>query len=296
MVTIARDWIELSKSFPLHITDNIGVVPDFNRLHWHDSLEINYVKQGEGAYLINGKMYSLVEGDIILLNSSDLHRAFDKRDLILQVTVFDSALLATDQRYDPEILAPFVEMGIRFDNLLDRNHEKMDELRAILLDIQAEYDAKSISYRAVLRAQIARFLAYINRYFSKSATKASMDYRNKQTLIRSVLEAVHREPTKTWTLHELAYFAHLSPSRFSAIFKQMVGMSPLNYCMEIRLGQAVQLLEVTDLKIIDIAAECGFHNLSNFNRVFSSHVGKTPSQVRGAKSTDNPERAESPMQ
>lgn len=281
MVNIARDWMELSSSFPLHIADHRGVAPDFNRLHWHDSLEINYVKQGEGAYLINGRIYPLQEGDIVLIHSSDLHRAIEQRDLVLQVTVFDSALLAADHRYDSDILAPFREMGIRFENVLDRNHERMDKLRFLLLDMQREYEEQSPSYRSVVRAQLMRFLACVQRCFSKSSMQSSQVFRHRQQLVRRVLEAVHAEPAKAWTLKDMADSIHLSPSRFSAIFKMMVGMAPLNYCMEIRLGQAVHLLEMTDRKIIDIAAECGFRNLSNFNRVFANHVGKTPSQVRG---------------
>jgi AraC-type DNA-binding domain-containing proteins len=281
--TIERDWLKLSKSFPLQINDTNGVVPDFNRLHWHDSYEINLVKQGEGSYLINGRTYAIREGDIILLGSSDLHRAFESQNLVLQVTVFDSAMFAADQRFDPDILAPFTELGIRFDHLLDRQHDRIGELREILLDMQEEYRVQGISYRAAVRAQLARFLAYVNRYFSRSALQSSGDLRSKQALARIVLEAIHEDPVRAWTLQELANLVHLSPSRFSAIFKQAVGTSPSNYCMEIRLGQAIRLLESTDRKIIDIAAECGFYNLSNFNRVFGAHVGQTPSQVRAAR-------------
>lgn len=280
MSTIKRDWLELGKAFPLHMNDNKGVVPDFNRLHWHDSLEINYVKQGEGSYLINGRTYPLQEGDIVLLSPTDLHRAFETRDLVLQVTVFDSPLFAADQRFDADLLAPFTEMGIRFDNVLDRTNEKIGVLRGILLDMQEEYTEQAHSYRTVMRAQLGRFLAYINRHFAKTSPKSASDARGKLLLVRGVLEAIHEEPARAWTLQELADLAHLSPSRFSAIFKSSVGMPPLQYCIEIRLGQAIYLLESTDRKIIDIAAECGYHNLSNFNRVFSAHVGKTPSQVR----------------
>lgn len=280
MGSIERDWLDLSKSFPLHISDNEGVVPDFNRLHWHDSLEINYVKRGEGRYLINGRTYEMREGDIILLSPSDLHRAFETRDLLLQVTVFDSALFAADQRYEPDILAPFAEMNIRFDNLLDRGNPVIGDLRGLLLDMQEEYRSRADSYRTVMRAQLARFLAYVNRYFSKAPVRSANQLRGKQALARTVLEAIHEEPVRAWTLQQLADIVHLSPSRFSAIFKQAVGTSPLNYCMQIRIGQAIHLLEATERKIIDIAAECGFHNLSNFNRVFLAHVGRTPSQVR----------------
>jgi len=279
-VKIDQDQIALSKSFPFDMDDTVGVHAYFNRLHWHNILEINYVKSGEGTYLINGITYPLQAGDIVLINSNDLHRAFETKDLILQVITFDPILLVSEQRYDNDIMAPFVEMGSRFDNLLDRNHPKVGELREILADMQKEFNMQAASYKSMIRSQLARFLAYINRHFSKTDVKIGIDYRKKQAMIQSVLTAIEEELERSWTLQEMADLIHLSPSRFSAIFREMVGMSPTHYLLALRLDKAILLLETTDRKIIDVAEECGFHNLSNFNRLFLKHAGRTPRQVR----------------
>ena len=83
-----------------------------------------------------------------------------------------------------------------------------------------------------------------------------------------------------WTLEELAALVYLSPSRFSEIFKQAVGMPPLLYLIHIRLENAVAMLEDNQLKIMDIALECGFRTLSNFNRLFKKHIGISPKESR----------------
>ena len=73
---------------------------------------------------------------------------------------------------------------------------------------------------------------------------------------------------------------YLSPSRFSEIFKRAVGMPPLLYLIHIRLEQAVAMLEGGGMKVTDIALECGFRSLTNFNRLFKKHVGMTPKASR----------------
>ncbi|MNN96667.1 HTH-type transcriptional activator RhaS [compost metagenome] len=60
-------------------------------------------------------------------------------------------------------------------------------------------------------------------------------------------------------------------------------MSPLLYLIQLRLENAYTLLQTTDRKILDIAMECGFRTLSNFNRLFKRHIGTEPRNVRTQK-------------
>ncbi|WP_214625847.1 AraC family transcriptional regulator [Paenibacillus agaridevorans] len=276
---IIRDRIEMPQDFPLLVSQTEGVSPLFQRLHWHDALEINYIVSGVGYILINGSRYELMQGDIVLIHSGDLHRAFDTGGLVIGVIMFDPAYLALEQRYDTELLLPFRGTGRTFDHVLDRGNPELPRLRALLEEMKDEYGRKEPHFEAVVRSQLVRFLAYANRYFvNKSREKAALA-RGTET-IRRVLRAMEGDIAQGWTLGELAKLAHLSPSRFSALFVSIVGTSPMDYLIQLRLSRAVDLIETTELKMIDIAAECGFRNLSNFNRLFKSHIGKLPSELR----------------
>lgn len=277
--SVIRDHIQLPQSFPITITQTVGVSPAFQRLHWHNTLEINYIHRGRGYYLINGNRYEFKEGDILFINSNDLHRAFETEELIIGIIMFDPAYLALEQRYDAELLNPFREVGRRFDNLLDRDRKEIARLRAIITDMDEEYRSKEPHYEVIVRAQLLRLLGLVNRYFDKGAAEKQLQTRGMEA-IRGVLHEVEMRMDHPWTLKELADRAHLSPSRFSALFTKLVGTSPLNYLIQLRLSHAVELLEATDDKVIDIAASCGFRNLSNFNRLFKQHIGKLPSDVR----------------
>lgn len=276
---VSRDLIELPTAFPIVISQSEGVSPLFQRLHWHTALEINYISRGSGYYLINGTRYDFREGDILLINSNDLHRAFENEELVMSVIMFDPAYFALEQRYDPELLIPFREIGMRFDNLLDRSHPMLARLGAAIEEMRSEFTRLEPHYEAVVRSQLVQFMAFVNRYFAKEQERGASRLRGMET-IRQVLNAMEADVAHPWTLKELAAYAHLSPSRFSALFVQTVGTSPLDYLIQLRLSAAVRLLESTDKKMIEIAEVTGFRNLSNFNRLFKQHIGKQPSELR----------------
>lgn len=79
---------------------------------------------------------------------------------------------------------------------------------------------------------------------------------------------------------EVARQAHLSEGAFSRFFKLRTGKSLPRYINELRVGRACRLLAEQEIKITDIALECGFANLANFNRRFLEITGLRPSDYR----------------
>ncbi|MNB84145.1 HTH-type transcriptional activator RhaR [compost metagenome] len=282
-----REKVVFSRQYPVILGDTIGVTSTYQRLHAHDALEINMIKSGTGYYMINGERYDFREGDILLINSNDLHCAYETGNLIMQVITFDASWFLGIVRCDPDILAPFKEMGLHFSNLLDRGNEHIGILRALLLDMQVEHEAEHQSYTSIVYAQLLQFFVYINRYFRMDDLQPS-----KSTVTTTQLEKVwhvtrvmEEQPAYPWTLEELSSLVYLSPSRFSDIFRRTAGMSPLLYLIQLRLENAYTLLQTTDRKILDIAMECGFRTLSNFNRLFKRHIGMEPRNVRTQTTT-----------
>ena len=81
----------------------------------------------------------------------------------------------------------------------------------------------------------------------------------------------------------VAGMAHISglPERtFKRRFQQATGMSPLQYVHTLRLEQAKQLLETTELSVDAIANECGYEDAGFFIRLFRREVNLTPAQYR----------------
>ncbi|MFF2091140.1 helix-turn-helix domain-containing protein [Paenibacillus sp. NPDC058174] len=279
---IPREKVRLAKHYPLFIGDTIGVESYYQKLHWHDVLEINLIKTGTGYYIINGRQFEFQQGDILLINSNDLHCAYETKDLVMLVISFDPSWLISSLRLDPEILSPFREMGVNFTNLLDRRHPRIHKLRSLLLELQEEHTSGLRSHTTIVYSLLLRFLATINRDFRIEAAAGAASQISERQLdkMRYVIIEMERNFAHNWTLAELAALVYLSPSRFSDIFKRAVGMPPLLYLIHIRLERAIDLLENNQMKITDVALECGFRTLSNFNRLFKKHIGASPKESR----------------
>lgn len=282
--SVVPDAIDFSNAaFPFTASTTRGIFAGAQRLHWHHALELNYIQSGTGFILINGMKLSFQQGDIILINSNDLHRAYETENLVMDVIMFEPSLLAIDLKFDPDLMTPFRSLGN-----VDRHSPVHGELSLLLQRMMKEYEAQGTAYRSLIRSDLIRFLSLANRHLSTPIQEDRPIKGRGMHALKEVLRTMELHLDYSWTLQELSDLTHLSPSRFSALFQQAVGTSPHHYLIQLRLTHAVHLLETTDQKIIEIAETCGFRNLSNFNRLFKQHVGASPSEIREQAFTGNP--------
>ncbi len=82
---------------------------------------------------------------------------------------------------------------------------------------------------------------------------------------------------------EYARLCHLSESRFTHLFHEVMGKSPVRYLAELRLQRAKELLRDTTLSILEIAATVGIKNPYYFSRFFKKHAGLSPTDYRKEK-------------
>ncbi len=85
---------------------------------------------------------------------------------------------------------------------------------------------------------------------------------------------------RAWKLDDLAGQVGLSKSYLSRSFRRYTGRTVIGYLTARRIEQAMLLLQTTDRKVLDIAFQCGFGDLSHFNRTFRRHVGTSPRRYR----------------
>lgn len=98
--------------------------------------------------------------------------------------------------------------------------------------------------------------------------------------IGRALDAFHRAPSEPWTVARLAKHAALSPSRFAAKFREVLGETPMGYATNWRLGIAATRLSQGDASLSAIAADAGYDTLAAFSRAFKRRHGIPPSRMR----------------
>lgn len=116
------------------------------------------------------------------------------------------------------------------------------------------------------------FESLVNR-IKKATTK--MDSR-----IQVVLDYVILHPSEEYSPQRLADMAELSKQRFSALFKEQVGKSPMEYIKDLKLTTAARKLLVSNVSISDIAYSIGYNDPNYFIREFKAAFGYTPRQYR----------------
>jgi len=252
--------------------------------NFHPEVEIHLIRTSSGTAYVGDYIGNFGPGDLTVIGSNLPHDWVshigkdDKilgRDLVVQ---FDPEKLRQASQYLPEIkrlndLLAAAQRGLRFSGATQQ--------RATLLleDIGgSEGLERLIRFLRVLEllADSDEFELLSSPDFSPNVDAATLD-----TMQRAILH-IHGHFTEKIQLPDVASVANMSTSTFSRFFSKNTGRSFTDYISSLRIGRARRLLSESDKPITDICYEVGYTNLSNFNRAFLRHVGKSPSAYRKA--------------
>ena len=98
--------------------------------------------------------------------------------------------------------------------------------------------------------------------------------------LRRVLDRMHADPAADWRLATLANESGFSNNHFIRMFRGATGFTPHRYLLQLRIEKARSMLRDTRMRLIEIAASCGFANEAHLSRSFRALVGVSPSEYR----------------
>lgn len=279
---LIRDNIALDKDFPFQISEVVlnhkNSRPD--TFHWHSYFEITYVQEGQGNYSVNGQEYMMKPGDIIIFNNVEAHGwKLMGEDMKLLVMIFSPEFVAEKLSvFDSEYLKPFVERGSNFKNRIRSEEPVSHEIRKGIREIYAEWQQQKEGYPLMIKANILRILTMLIRTYQDESKSGEMLKEKKSAMKRleQAISYIDHHYSEKITLDEVAAAAYMSSNYFSSYFRKVTGISFSEYVTRIRISHARELLRDTDKSVTEIAMECGFHNISNFYRLYKKQVGKPP--------------------
>jgi AraC family transcriptional regulator len=109
---------------------------------------------------------------------------------------------------------------------------------------------------------------------------------NAESRVTRAVRRIDEHADSALTLDALAQDAGLSPYHFLRTFERLTGVTPHQYVLRARLRQAAARLVDEPGKVLDIALDCGFGDVSNFNRAFRAEFGDSPRAFRRLKPAD----------
>lgn len=150
----------------------------------------------------------------------------------------------------------------------------------LMLDLmKASKSVKRLTLFIELLGELARSEEW--KYLASIAYSPVINSKHEDR-INHVFGFLHEHLTEELLLPQVASECNMSPESFSRFFKKTTGKTFIGFLTELRISNACWLLQQSDMTITEICYDCGFTNLSNFNRRFRKFKMLTPSEYRKA--------------
>ena len=251
-------------------------------LHWHDELELIYIKKGTVTITVDFKSYIAYAGTIALILPGQLHgiEQYRQETTEYENIIFHPNLLISNKAdaSSTDYLIPLLAGRISVPLLYTPDYPGYREIAACV-DANDEICRTNPSgYELFIKSQLYMlFYILINRCRMMESPKKDHRSLEKMKLILKYIENHYMDKI---TIADMAAEVGLSQSHFMKYFKNTMGTSFIDYLNEYRLTMASRLLVSSESSILNIASEAGFENLSYFNRIFKKRYEMTPREYR----------------
>ena len=261
--------------YPCTIPGDFLQVP----LHWHDSMELVYVKKGSGIVQVGVNAYPAEQGDIYIFAPGTLHalRQSEGQCMEYENIIFELELLGGAEDLCAEkYLLPLQSGRLSLPARLTPNDLCYLQAAACLREVEDANRAKLPGYELLVKGALLRFLSLLIAQGKQQLPAETADTQR----LKAVLQWISVHYAEGIRVADAAGVCSFSSSHFMRWFRQMTGQSFVAFLNEYRLNAAAEALHATDETVLTIASRCGFENLSYFNRAFKAHFGMTPREYR----------------
>jgi len=235
--------------------------------HWHDAIEILYVTKGRARQQLDGNIFEVNTGDIILIWHDQIHSTFSIQGHNCEMEVLQFVM--EDFHYSDKSIGFLSEINI--ENLL------FSDIYNMLSIISDELKNKNEGYFHVIKAELHKFYALVVRNKAALPLRTSGHYPKKEVILKMFKYIDDNYSNYEITLVSAAMHSHLSVPQFMRIFKTATGMTFKHYLNFYRIKRSLFLLSSNET-VTKISELCGFESLNTYIRLFKLHTGITPTQ------------------
>ena len=261
---------------------------DFKRvaLHWHDQMEIIYIKKGSGIVSLNLQPLKVSAGCIVPVLPGEIHGIEGDPGVRMEYEniIFSLSQLNSAEENDwcrANILAPLMNSSLSFSRPIHPGTEFHEAVSSALDRADKICERRSDGYYLLVKSCLFELLYAL--YTFRTADPIPHDIKHTENL-KSLLSWVKQHYQEPITIEDAASYAGYSPAHFMRRFKEETGQTFIHFLNDYRLSSASYRLAETDASISEIADASGFNNFSYFIRLFRQKFGTTPGGYRKSRS------------
>ncbi len=256
-------------------------------LHIHPEYELNFIENGTGVQRVVGdSVENIEELELTLIAKSNIEHGWFRNECkskkVREITIqfhpdlFNSQLLQKNQFHTVNEMFGKAVNGITFSN---------DTILTVKDKLYSLTDATQNGYQngyAVLKLfEIFYDLSLGSmRELSSRSFHGDGDYDFNSRRIKDVYDYILKNYNRDIGLTDAAQLVGMTENALTRFLKQKTGRNFIDALNEIRIGYASRMLLDTTHSIAEVCYECGFNNISNFNRIFKSKKNTTPTDFR----------------
>lgn len=285
-----NDEFSIGKKFPFNIVSSHHKAGEVYEIHSHEFVELIYVKSGKGNHTYKGKTSSLNQGDVFVIKPGETHGYQINQDSYLStyLLVFQPEILKRELEVLSELttfidffyLQIFFQNDYEFKSKLVLTPLEQIQMNMLLKSIQEELQKRDLGYELLIKTKLIEMFISLSRIYEKVKLKANFNPDDDCLIIKRIADFIENQYAKSISLEQISQLAGMSKSTFTSKFKLHIGTNFIDYRNNIRIKASKHLLKTTRKKIIDIANQVGFADISNFNKSFKRAVGISPGEYR----------------
>lgn len=244
--------------------------------HWHEYVEFIWIREGHLTAVVQADTYELEPGDLLIINSGELH--------MTKVSRQNAACPYVLIQLSAQCLAEYFpgKEGIRFSPFLGREEIQANSvLFESLSAMQRLFEENEDGYQLLFRARFFEFLHALYRFHSTTVLQRgeNSNTRDLNRVMDTVawVQSSFRQPIR---LEDAAGRIGISKEYFCRIFKKYTGQTFLDYLCMVRTTNFYDQLQSSDASVPDLMEQNGLTNYKTFLRTFHGLYGTSPQKLR----------------
>ena len=251
--------------------------------HWHEEFEYILAVQGPLNVNVGKTRLTLQTGQGVLINSGVLHAVEQAgtSGAMLHSGVFHPRLVGgMDTIFWQKLIRPLLQPGAPAFFWLEEEEPRQRQVLAHLRNAWNAVAEEPFDYENQVLYHLSAALHLLSIQCADEKRKVSRQEQIAAERMKQMLRFVEEHYAEELTVERIAADAALSESACLRSFRQVLGITPIQYVKQFRVEKAAELLRSTQLKTGEIGAECGFADGSYFIKTFREIKHCTPKEYR----------------